>query len=302
MSLGVRVVGSGSSARESRRSAGCFGSTLIALGCVVCWAGVRDHGWASTLSLVGVGLLLVGWAIALVPWIFPGVESVRLFGAVVTGALALGCLVLAGVAATRGEWKPVLLLVPIGLLWGVGTALCLEPELGRRIRSGRQSRLLGGLAALLAGLAISALVALGGVSEGVPAWVGAIAGLPFLLVGLLLLGDLFGWRGGGLVHQILVALLFSSMAAVAVGAVGGLGLAAVLVSGPAWLAVYRTLHRRWRGRDPLEGRPESTQLAAGCLVGLLLALVVVGAFWLASRPPAPPSPAEAPDPRAAPPR
>jgi len=161
--------------------------------------------------------------------------------------------------------------------------------------------LLGGLAALLGGLAITALIAFGGASEELPAWVGAIAGTPFLLAGLLLLGDFFGWSAGGLVHQILVALLFTSMAAVALGAVGGLGLAAVVVSGPAWLAVYRTLHRRWRGRDPLEGRSQPAQLAAGCLVGLLLVVLLVGALWLASRPPAPPPPAEAPDPAAAPP-
>lgn len=96
----------------------------------------------------------------------------------------------------------------------------LSPDLSPdRMSSGRRGRLLGGLAALLAGFATPALIALDGASEGVPAWVGAIAGPPFLLVGLL-----------------------------------------------------------------------------------LLALFVVGARWLASRPPAPTPPAEAPDPAAAPPR
>jgi hypothetical protein len=276
-----------SAVRESRQSAGCFGSALLGFGGVIAWAGVHDHGIGSAVSLVGLGLIVAGGAIGVVPWLVPGVDSLRLFAALVTAGLSIACLVLAGFAAADGAWGPLGLLLPVAGLWGLATVMCLESVVRLPLDAGRRTPLLGGTAALLAGLAIAAQANVAGVSAGVPRWVGTLAGLPFLLVGIVILGGALGLLRDGVLQRLLVALLVSALAAVAVGVGGPLGLVLVALSGLPWVAVYRAVHERLWGRDPLAGRGDTTQLGFGCLVGLVLAGLVAFGLRRASQPPPP---------------
>jgi hypothetical protein len=165
----------------------------------------------------------------------------------------------------------------------------------------RRHQVFGAILATAVGAALLALVlaAPEGLSEGVPVFVGVAAGGTFLLAGLVLLGHATGWvADGGLLHRVLVALLltcFAGVAAVFPPSLLFVGVIAVL----GWIGVYRRVHERAFGRDPMGGMSQEKQLGVGCLATLALlgGIALVVRLRRPSQPaPSPPLPAEAPAP------
>lgn len=148
--------------------------------------------------------------------------------------------------------------------------------------------LLGGAAALLLGLALIVLVLANpeSMSEGVPPWIGVAAGSVFFLAGVLVIrGAKRGGSQDDFVTKVFVAVFVSVFAAVSmIFPPGGIFVAWLAVT--CWIVVYRRIHQRVTGRDPLAGSSDAKQLGLGCLVTILLVLGVVLAAWTARDRPA----------------
>jgi hypothetical protein len=145
---------------------------------------------------------------------------------------------------------------------------------------------IAGALALLFGLFVmaSALLDPSFLSEGVPRWIGVSAGAVFFLTGLVVLRSATG--GGAavdLVNTILVAVLVTAFAAVSMVFPPG-ALFVVYFAVLCWIAVYRQIHTRVTGRDPLAGVSDARHLGLGCAVTIVLILVVVLAVWLMKDP------------------
>jgi low affinity Fe/Cu permease len=151
-----------------------------------------------------------------------------------------------------------------------------------------RAALFGGAAALVVGLALIVLVLANpeSMADGVPLWIGVAAGGVFALAGVLVIR---GAKSGGSRHdfatEVLVAVFVSVFAAVSmIFPPGGIFVAWLAVT--CWIGVYRRIHERVTGRDPLAGSSDGKQLGLGCLVTILLILGVVLAAWLTGdRPP-----------------
>lgn len=155
-----------------------------------------------------------------------------------------------------------------------------------------------GAVALLIGafVMVSALLDPSFLSEGVARWIGVSAGAVFFLTGVLVLKSTMH-RGAGhdLTNTILVAVLVTAFAAVSMvfpPSAVFVGYLAVL----CWMEVYRRIHARVTGRDPLAGVSDGRHLGLGCAVTIVLILVLVLAAWLMKdRQPAGPLLPERPD-------
>jgi hypothetical protein len=160
----------------------------------------------------------------------------------------------------------------------------------------RSVQLFGGIVATLVGGAILLMVALNPdmMSEGVSPWVGILAGGVFFLTGVILVGSATRWlRNDGLVSRLLVASLLTSIAAVAMVFPPG-GIVAAFLAVHGWIAVYRWLHKRVTGNDPMGSMSQEKQFGVGCLVYLALVLLLVLGLWLGGRFDPEPLPAEQP--------
>ena len=142
--------------------------------------------------------------------------------------------------------------------------------------------MIGGAVALLLGLFVMVMPMLdpSWLSEGVPPWIGVSAGAVFFVTGLLVLGS--ATRGGAaddLVTTILSAVLVTAFAAVSMIFPPG-AIFVVYFAVLCWIVVYRRIHARATGRDPLAGLSDGRQLGLGCVVTIVLILAVVLVAWL----------------------
>ena len=152
-----------------------------------------------------------------------------------------------------------------------------------------RGQLFAGAGAMLLGLLLMVMV-IGDpafMSEGVPLWIGVAAGGVFFLAGVLVLRSATkGGPVGDIVNTTLVAVLVSAFAAVSmIFPPSGIlvGYFAVL----CWILVYRRVHERVTGRDPLGGWSDRKQLGLGCLVTITLILAVILVAWLVTHRPLP---------------
>jgi len=151
-----------------------------------------------------------------------------------------------------------------------------------------RAHLIGGalISILGLGIMVMSLVDPSSLSEGVPPWIGVGAGGAFLMAGLAAAwSSIRSGNPDGLVPRALAALLLSMFALAAmIFPPSGLfvGFLAVL----AWIHVYRRIHERVTGRDPLLGTSNAKLAGLGCLVTTLLILLVILVVWLLhDRPP-----------------
>jgi len=248
----------------------------------VAHVGYREFAFGGPF-LPGLALAAVGAGLIVAAIRFPAVDVLRAFGGVVTAVIGVGC-VIGGLVAAAWHGLGFLRLVPMGLLWLVGAALCFD--LPRRLAaSGRHradevSRILGGSAALFAGLAIAGQILAdpSGMSKGVSLWAGIAAGGVFFLAGVLIIAS----GRDGLLGPVMVAVFLSLFATLSLALFppGGLFVAFLAIQG--WIAAYRKLHQWATGRDPLAGMSDERLFGVGCLVFLVLLLLAGGALWLAS--------------------
>lgn len=149
--------------------------------------------------------------------------------------------------------------------------------------------MIGGAVALLLGLFVMVMPMLdpSWLSEGVPLWIGVSAGAVFFLSGLLVLGSATrGAAAGDLATTILTAVLVTAFAAVSTIFPPG-AIFVVYFAVLCWIAVYRQVHARVTGRDPLAGLSDRRQLGLGCAVTIALILLAVLVAWIIrNRPPA----------------
>ena len=277
--MGFRRQGSDGS---KRGGAILFGAFFVLFGAFIAYVGHREYGGGGPffpgLAVAVVGAILIGASV-----LFPAVDVLRVFGGIVTTILGVGSVGGGLVAGVLGGPR-YLPIVPMGLIWLVGAALCFD--LPRRLaargrhREDEVSRILGGSAAVCAGLAIAGQVLTDptGMSEGVPPWTGVAAGLVFLLAGVLIIaGGHAGFRG-----PLIVAVFLSLLAALSLALFppGGIIVAFLAIQG--WIVVYRKVHERLTGRDPLAGMSDVRLLGVGCLVFLAVVLLVAAALWLSA--------------------
>ena len=157
--------------------------------------------------------------------------------------------------------------------------------------------LAAGIATMVVGAGIMAATSFNPsmMSEGVHWIIGAIAGFVFFLAGVLVVRQ--ATRQGQavqIVDSLLVAVLITAFAAVAcIFPPSAVIVAALAVQ--AWVAVYRQIHAKIWGRDPLGHLSQEKQLGVGCLVYLLLLVIAAVIFWqVRSAPPPVPLSPEAP--------
>jgi hypothetical protein len=205
----------------------------------------------------------------------------RLLGAGLCGAAALACLGIGGAALVRGQWQGVWVIL-VGALWGLGVVMVLDlhEQLLRRLPSGGRNEVLGGAVALLAGsvLLVQTVTTGGAASIGLAVAAASV----FLLVGVLLLASGLGWLAGdGLVRRLLVAVLLSVFTAIAMLFPPGALIVAVFAAS-AWIAVYRRIHERATGCDPMAGLSDAKQLGVAALVVLVL-LLTAGGIWVVGK-------------------
>ena len=149
---------------------------------------------------------------------------------------------------------------------------------------------IGGALALLFGLFVMVMPVLDPsfLSEGVPQWIGVSAGAVFFVAGLVVLRSATRGAADDLVNTVLVAVLLTAFAAVSMIFPPG-AIFVVYFAVLCWIAVYRQIHARVTGRDPLGSLSDGRQLGLGCVVTIALILVVVLVAWLMKdRPPAVP--------------
>lgn len=260
---------------SNRGGAIVFGVALALFGAFVAYAGYRDYEYGGPF-LPGLAVAIVGVVLLVAGIRFPAVDVLRVFGGVVAAIAGVGCVVVGLVAGVVGGPR-YLPIVPMGFMWLVGAAVCFDLP-GRLAARGRRraddvSRLLGGAAAISAGLAIAGQVATDGVSKGVPPWAGVAAGGVFFLAGVLIVAS----GRGGLAGALTLAVFLSLFAALSLALFPPGGLVVAFVAVQAWIAVYRKLHEWVTGSDPLAGTSDERLLGLGCLVYLALVLLVVAA-------------------------
>lgn len=258
-------------AASPRGSAIVFGTLLALFGSLIAYAGFREYGFGGPFG-PGLALAAVGVGLAGATFRYPAVDVMRVFGGIVAGVLGVG-LVAGGLVGAALRGPALLPLVPMGFVCLVAAAFCFDVP--RRLQAAGPlgedgaSRMLGGSAAIYAGLAIAGQVMTdpSGMSPGVSLWVGVAAGGVFFLAGVLIVA---GARQG-LLGPLAVALLLSLFAALALVLFppGGIVVAFLAVLG--WLEVARTIHHRVTGRDPFAGMSDERRLGIGCLVFLALA-------------------------------
>jgi len=284
---------------EGQARQGCFGLAFLAFGSLLVWAGYHLQGWDSPVLLIGAVLDAMGLWVLLGRLAFPRVDPLRVLGGVLCAALGLGCLAGGVFFVLTGAWQGLGLL-PFGALWLLGAAMVFNVQhrlLRRWLPEDARDKAIGGGVAITCGMIIVPMIIANpsGMSEGVPLFVGVAAGGAFFLAGVLLIGDATRLMpSGGILYNVVVALLVTDFGLVSfVFPPSALFVAVIAVQ--VWVGVYRKIHEKVTGRDPLGALSQAKQFGVGCLVALVLALVIVLLAWL-NRPTPPPEnlPLEAP--------